>query len=87
MFSNRGEISEVKECRPNYEDMAARLKKRIEADKLCLEGMIAGLHSGSIDLDREQRVLYHAVIGALYINIPRAEAEYEAILKKLEEEK
>ena len=81
------EQAAYKECKPNYEEMAARLKKRIEADKKCLDGMKAGVESGSVNLNREQDILYYAIIGALSIMIPKHEKEYESLLKKIEEEK
>lgn len=77
----------VQECRPNYEEIASRLKKRIDADKQCLSGMKAGVNFGSVDLNSDQRVLYYAVIGVLSVTIPKHEKEYEILLKKIEEEK
>ena len=89
MFNNyiEKEQKHVQECRPNYEEMASRLKKRIDADKQCLSGMKVGVNFGSIDLNSDQRVLYYAIIGVLSVTIPKYEKEYEILLKKIEEEK
>jgi len=49
--------------------------------------MIAGVESGSVNLNKEQGILYYAIIGAISIMIPKHEKEYESLLKKIEEEK
>lgn len=89
MFNNYPEEKQkhVQECRPNYEEIASRLKKRIDADKQCLSGMKDGVNFGSVDLNNDQRVLYYAIIGVLSVTIPKHEKEYEILLKKIEEEK
>ena len=88
MFDNYPtESKAMKECRPNYEEMAANLKKRIDADKQCLKGMEIGINFGSVSLNGDQKVLYYAVIGALSIKIPNHEKEYDLLLKKIEENK
>jgi hypothetical protein len=76
----------IERCKPDYEGMAARLKSRIDADKLCLEGMKAGINSGSVDLSREQSILYYGVIGHLSVHIPKKESEYASLLKNIEDE-
>ena len=83
MFDNSPGDVRSKECTPDYEGMAARLKVRIEANKECLSGMTAGISLGSLDLNSEEKMFFYGIIGYLSIRIPREEKEYEAILKKL----
>ena len=85
--NSSGVYLEQRDCRPNYEEMAARLKKKIDADRHCLSGMEAGVLVGSVNLSREQSILYHGIIGMLYISLPRLEREYEELLKKIEKSK
>ena len=89
MFDNNGlcegKVISSERCKPDYEGMAARLKSRIDADKLCLEGMKAGINGGSVDLNRDQGTFYYGVIGFLSVTIPRKEREYSDLLKNIEE--
>ena len=89
MFDNSPVMAEgsAERCKPDYEAQAARLRARIVADKKCLFGMRAGVNGGSIDLTRDQSVLYYAVIGKLTLLIPQMEKEYDNLLKEIEKEK
>jgi len=86
MFNNEPCVEKAysQECKPNYEEMAARLKKKINANKSCLAGMKDGIESGSVSLRNDQEVLYYAVIGSLSMIIPKHEKEYESLLEKIE---
>ena len=88
MFGKNYPESELntKECKPDYEEMASRLRKRIDADIQCLNGMKAGIEFGSVNLNSDGEMLYYGIIGALSISIPKKEEEYMNILSKIEKE-
>ena len=85
MFNSAiGENFQPKECKHDYEEQAARLKRSIDANKKCLEGMIVGIQNGAIDLNFDQRILYYAIIGSLTVKLPEMENNYFYLLKKIE---
>ena len=87
MFESKGnyETAKVSQCRPDYESMAARLHKRIEANQTCLEGLRVGLEAGSLrDLDREDSKLIFAIIGNLILRARQDSKEYEQLLEEIE---
>ena len=90
MFDLEGAVSgyeAVKEstCRPDYESMAARLHKKIEANQTCLEGLRAGLEAGSLrDLGREDSKLIFAIIGNLTLPARQDSKEYAQLLEEIE---
>ena len=76
----------TKECKPDYEEMASRLRKRIDADIQCLNGMKTGIEFGSINLNSDGEILYYAIIGTLSMSIPKKEEEYMNLLSQIEKE-
>jgi hypothetical protein len=84
----RAGIGSAKSCEPNYEDMAAGLKKKIDADKAGLDGLTQLLTAGSGRyIHGEKEVFALAIIGELTIIIPRNEDEYKALLEEIEKKK
>lgn len=88
MFENHNKLessSTSERCKPDYERSAKRLKRVIDADSKCLEGMKKGISSGSVELNRDQATLYYAIIGSLTMNIPKRLEEYDKLLILIEE--
>ena len=79
------ETAKVSQCRPDYESMAAKLHKKIEAGMTCLKGLKVGLEAGSLSyLDWEDKRLIFAIIGNLSFRIQQDSNEYQKLLQKVE---
>lgn len=85
MFDNT-EISGGKECRPNYEEAAARLKKRIDADRGFLNAFAVFSLQGSFSSIRDNdRQPFYAMFGELSLRLPGMDSEYANLLTKIED--
>ena len=88
MFESYPRGETVKECRPDYEQAAARMKKRIDADRNFLNAFAVFSEVGSFhELNRDNSMPLYALFGALSLRIPQMDREYEEILKRIEDRK
>lgn len=75
----------VEHCTPDYEAMAARLKKRLDADSRALVGLKGLVTEGSGQhMAQDYSMVVCAVIGELSISVPANQIEYEKLLKEIE---
>lgn len=78
----------IERCEPDYEGMAARLKKQIDADQVGLDGLVSLMGEGSgKHLPRDHSLLLYAVIGSLSMSIPNNTKEYDRLLKEMSKNK
>ena len=87
MFDGPRGISNAQECKPDYQEQAARLKKRIDADKNFTAAFLEFVENGSFHSARsdDAKPLY-AIIGALATVTPGMEREYAILLERVERE-
>ena len=85
MFYDGPKVSGEMECRPNYEEAAARLKKTIDADRDFLKTFPVFCEQGSFHyLNNKDQVPFFALFGAMVLRLPKLEDEYAGLLKKIE---
>lgn len=75
---------EAKSCREDLEMVAARLKKQINIKSALRVPLEKYVENFSYDFDGSERKTLFAIVGGLAIEIPKLEAEYQALLAKIE---
>lgn len=71
-------------CRENLEETAARLKKQIDIKSALQKPLVNYVDNYSYDFDGSERKTLFAIVGGLSMEIPKLEAEYQALLAKIE---
>ena len=89
MYDTTGPMAETvgkQQCKPDYQEMAANVKKRLDIFKHLRGSLIEFVEVvGSYSMKREPSSIPE-LLGKLVIDIRQYEREYDALLKKIEEE-
>jgi hypothetical protein len=85
MWHNGGQVLAERSCREALEDTAARVKKQLDVRKELHGPLTRYVDSGvGHDFNGEDRKTLFAIVGGLSMEIPKLEAEYQALLAKIE---